>query len=146
MSEEREAQGTGEPITVSETLGPERYRDASEATYLEATHEVRFVTDYERSDDESQSGDPFAAFDDLGEPIYDTLPFERWAEEECSTVVAKHVGWVTRSRLGNPEEARKSIRRRDDAGDSAASSGRGSMLGSRTGSHLDAHDVCRRRQ
>jgi len=128
VSEEREAQGTGEPITVSETLGPERYRDASEATYLEATHEVRFVTDYERSDDESQSRDPFAAFDDLGEPIYDTLPFERWAEEECSTVVAKHVGWVTRSRLetrrrpGNPYEEEMMLGTRRPAADGEACS------------------------
>lgn len=102
MAEQREKPGAGDPITVEETLGPQRFRNASQAEYIDATDEVRFITDYEYSDEDSPWSDPFSDPDapPPGDPVYDTLPFEKWAEEECSAVVAKHIGMVTQRRLG----------------------------------------------
>lgn len=102
MIEERETQGTGDPITVEETLSPERYQNASQAEYIAATDEVRFITDDERSDEEAPWAEPVPDPDDPppGEPVYDTRPFDEWADAECGAVIAKYIGRVTRNRLG----------------------------------------------
>lgn len=103
MTEEREQQGTGPPITVEETLDSTQFQNASEAEYIEATDEVRFITEYDRSDEDSPQSDSVLDPHEPppGEPIYDTRPFDEWAEDECRSVIAKYISGVTRRRLGD---------------------------------------------
>jgi hypothetical protein len=102
MTEEREQQGTGDPITVEETLPPERFQNASQAEYIDATDEVRVITDYDRSDEDTPWPEYVPDPDEPppGEPVYDTRPFDEWADAECSSVIAKYIGGVTQRRLG----------------------------------------------
>lgn len=68
----------------------------SKYEYLESENAVRYVAAYRHSNPEAvESGSP-----PTREPVYDTIPFERWAETECVHVGSKRVAEVMASRLG----------------------------------------------
>lgn len=93
--------GAAEPITLEVTIE----RDGVE--YLPESHEVRYVAMYRRvgPPQEGPGG---------REPIYETIPFERWGHTKCASVGAERVGEVVREATGEGTAISSGVFRQDD--------------------------------
>jgi hypothetical protein len=87
--------GEGRPVTVERTVTDDGL------TYLNETDEVRYVAAYRHTNrDEVENGS-----EPEREPVYETVPFERWARTECASVAAAAVGETLEERLGQSLDA-----------------------------------------
>ena len=79
----------GEPTSVEKTVEDENLE------YIEETDEVRYVAGWRAPSDEAiENGSKPER-----EPVYDTVPFERWARVECLSIGAKAVYGALGERL-----------------------------------------------
>jgi hypothetical protein len=82
-------------VSVETTANESKYE------YIDSENAVRYVAAYRHSNPEAvENGSP-----PTREPVYDTMPFERWAETECAHVGSQKVAEVMETRLdGNTSE------------------------------------------
>ena len=85
---------TGEPTSVERTVEDE------DLEYLPETDEVRYVAAYRHTNhEEVENGSKPER-----EPVYETVPFDRWARTECLSIGAKGVNDALDERLDGETE------------------------------------------
>ncbi|AUV83207.1 hypothetical protein C2R22_17440 [Salinigranum rubrum] len=84
----------GEPISTREA-----YVDGEEYTYLPEENAVEYVSAYRHTNHEAVENGSAPE----REPVYDTVPFERWGRVRCASVAASTVAETTADRLGHAE-------------------------------------------
>ncbi|GAA0229315.1 hypothetical protein ACFFQF_13145 [Haladaptatus pallidirubidus] len=85
------------PETISVTESIER----EEIEYLPENDSIRYVAAYRRGESGTEAGesnDPPES-----EPVYETIPFDDWAETGCASVGAKAVNSAMKRRLGTAD-------------------------------------------
>lgn len=82
---------TDYPDAVAVTTTVER----DDLEYVEANDSVRYVAAWRTN----HSGET-----PTRKPVYETVPFEEWAETECASAAATRVGEVVSERLGGADE------------------------------------------
>ena len=93
--------GGAESIAFEETI------ERDDVEYLPNSHEVRYVATYRRVGPPQEG--PGSR-----EPIYETIPFERWGATECASVGARRVSEVVREATGERKAISAAIFRQDD--------------------------------
>jgi hypothetical protein len=87
-------------VSIETTANESKYE------YIESENAVRYVAAYRHSNPEAvENGSP-----PTREPVYDTMPFEQWAETECAHVGSQKVAEVIETRIdGNTSEVNAGV-------------------------------------
>lgn len=93
--------GGAEPIAFEEPV------DDDDLEYLPDSHEIRYVAMYRRVGPPQEG--PGSR-----EPIYETIPFERWGRNKCASVGARRACEVVREATGERRAILASVFEQDD--------------------------------
>jgi hypothetical protein len=87
-------------VSVETTANESKYE------YIESENAVRYIAAYRHSNPEAVEN----GSSPTREPVYDTIPFERWAETQCAHVGSQKVAEVMEARLdGNTSEVNAGV-------------------------------------